>query len=67
MGVFFKRLMMAGATMLAGYAMKKMMASLESRAEMARTTAEAQRDAHDVKEFKRLKQDPATGVYYAED
>ncbi len=64
MGVFFKRLMMAGATMLAGYAMKKVIGSLESRAEMARSKAE---ENLDPKEFKRLKQDPATGVYYAED
>jgi hypothetical protein len=39
MGVFFKRLMMAGATMLAGYAMKKMIGSLENRAEAARVQA----------------------------
>lgn len=64
MGVIFKRLMMAGATMLAGYAMKKMMGKLENHAEAARVATEEQRDP---KEFKRLKQDPATGVYYAEE
>ncbi len=70
MGLFFKRLMMAGATMLAGYAFKKMISSLESRVEAARTKAEEQlnqRNAEDPKAFKSLKQDPATGVYYAED
>ncbi len=70
MGLFFKRLIMAGATMLAGYAMKKVIGSLESRAETARNQADEQlraRNAGDPKEFKRLKQDPATGVYYAED
>ena len=70
MGVFFKRLMMAGATMLAGYAMKKVMTTMERRLETARVKADEQMQAQksgDVREFKRLKQDPATGVYYAED
>ena len=64
MGQFFKRIMMASATLLAGYAMKKMLGSLENHAEAARTKAE---EVRDPKEFKRLKQDPETGVYYAED
>ena len=64
MGVFFKRMMMAGVTLLAGYAMKKMMGAIENQSEASRVKAEENRDP---KEFKRLKQDPATGVYYAED
>jgi hypothetical protein len=68
---FVRKIMMAGATMLMGYAVKKLMGNLEAQAkkmqehaEKARETAENNRDP---KEFKRLKQDPQTGVYYAED
>ncbi len=61
---FVKSLMMAGATMLAGYAMKKMLGQIESQMESARVKAEASRES---KTLKTLKQDPATGVYYAED
>lgn len=61
---FFKSLMMAGATMLAAFAMKKIVKALETTSENARVRAE---EARDPREFKRLKQDPATGVYYAED
>lgn len=60
----FKKLMMAGVTMLAGYATKKMLRTIESHGEKIRAQAE---NARDPGEFKRLKQDPATGVYYAED
>lgn len=56
--------MMAGATVLAGYAMKKLMTNIEAQAERMKVKAE---EARDPKEFKQLKQDPATGVYYAED
>jgi hypothetical protein len=63
-----RRLMMAGATMLAGYAIKKLMTSVEAQAQKMKDQAEKQADARrDPKEFKRLKQDPETGVYYAED
>ncbi len=61
---YVKSLMMAGATMLVGYAMKKMLGQIENQMEQSRVKAEASRDP---KTFKRLKQDPATGVYYAED
>jgi hypothetical protein len=61
---FVKRMMMAGATMLVGYAIKKLMNKVEAQAETMRTQAEEQRDP---KEFKQLKQDPKTGEYYAED
>jgi hypothetical protein len=61
---FVKRMMMAGATMLVGYAIKKLMTKVEAQAETMRTQAEEQRDP---KEFKQLKQDPKTGEYYAED
>jgi hypothetical protein len=61
---FVRRMMTAGATLLLGYAMKKLMSKVEAQAEAMRTRAEEQRDP---KEFKQLKQDPKTGEYYAED
>jgi hypothetical protein len=61
---FVKSLMMAGATMLAGYAMKKMLGKIQAQIENAQVKAEASRDP---KTLKQLKQDPVTGVYYAED
>jgi hypothetical protein len=61
---FVKSLMMAGATLLAGYAMKKMLGKLQAQIENAQVKAEASRDP---KTLKQLKQDPVTGVYYAED
>jgi hypothetical protein len=61
---FVKRMMMAGATMLMGYAMKRLMTRIEAQAETMKQRQEEQRDP---KEFKQLKQDPKTGEYYAED
>jgi hypothetical protein len=61
---FVKGMMMAGATMLVGYAMKRLMTKIESQAE---TMKQRQEEARDPSEFKRLKQDPKTGEYYAED
>jgi hypothetical protein len=61
---FVKRMMMAGATMLVGYAMKRLMTKIEAQAE---TMKQRQEEARDPSEFKRLKQDPKTGEYYAED
>jgi arginine exporter protein ArgO len=61
---FVRRMMTAGATMLLGYAMKKFMEKMQAQAEAVQQRAEEQRDPS---EFKKLKQDPATGEYYAED
>jgi hypothetical protein len=61
---FVKRMMMAGATMLVGYAMKRLMTKIEAQADMMK---QRQEEARDPSEFKRLKQDPKTGEYYAED
>jgi hypothetical protein len=61
---FFRRMMTAGATLLLGYAVKKLMTRVEAQAETMRTQAEERRDP---REFKQLKQDPKTGEYYAED
>ncbi len=61
---FVKRMMAAGATMLLGYAMKRLMTKIESQAD---TMKQRQEEARDPSEFKRLKQDPKTGEYYAED
>jgi hypothetical protein len=68
---FVRKIMMAGATMLMGYAVKKLMGNLEAQAKKMQEHAEKAREqaenSRDPKEFKRLKQDPQTGVYYAED
>lgn len=64
---FVKRMMMAGATLLAGYAMKKMLGQLEAQQKQMAERARAAQDASTPQDVKRLKQDPATGVYYAED
>ena len=61
---FFRRIFTAGATLLLGYAVKKLMTKVEAQADAMRTQADDQRDP---KEFKQLKQDPTTGEYYAED
>jgi hypothetical protein len=61
---FVRRMMTAGATLLLGYAMKRLMTRVEAQADAMRTRTEEQRDP---KEFKRLKQDPKTGEYYAEE
>jgi hypothetical protein len=71
MMTFIRKIMMAGATMLMGYAVKKLVGNLEAQAQRMQDQAEKMREqaenARDPKEFKRLKQDPQTGVYYAED
>lgn len=59
-----RKLLMAGATVIAGFALKKIMGRIEAQSERIRQKAEENRDP---REFKRLKQDPETGVYYAED
>jgi hypothetical protein len=59
-----RKLMMAGATMIAGFALKKIMGQIQAQSEKIKQRAEENRDP---REFKRLKQDPVTGVYYAED
>lgn len=68
---FVRKIMMAGATMLMGYAMKKLVGQVEAQAKRMQDEAEKMREQaennRDPKEFKRLKQDPQTGVYYAEE
>ena len=68
---FMRKIMAAGATMVLGYALKKIMGNLEAQANRMKEEAEKARERaeneRDPREFKRLKQDPATGVYYAED
>jgi hypothetical protein len=61
---FVKRMMLAGATMLAGYLVKKVVARVEAQGEALKQRAE---EARPATEFKKLKQDPVTGEYYAED
>ena len=68
---FVRKIMAAGATLVLGYAIKKLMGNLETQAKKMQEHAEKMREqaenARDPKEFKRLKQDPVTGVYYAEE
>jgi hypothetical protein len=61
---FLRTAIAASATALLAFAFKKMVGSLEKQAEATRVRRE---EARDPNEFKRLKQDPKTGVYYAED
>lgn len=61
---FLKSMFAAGATMLLTMAVKRILGGMEKQAEAARTKRE---DERDPKEFKRLKQDPTTGVYYADE
>ena len=66
--VFVRKMMTAGATLLLGYAMKKLMtrveAQLKNQSDAMRTKSE---EARHPSEFKQLKLDPKTGEYYAED
>jgi hypothetical protein len=65
---FVRKLMTAGATLLAGYALKNIMGQIEAQADkMADKIKQQAEEKRDPREFKRLKQDPETGVYYAED
>jgi hypothetical protein len=68
MGALLRGAALTVVGFIASYALKKMMAKVEKQAEAVRQQAEAQREpSRDAKELKTLKQDPATGVYYAED
>jgi uncharacterized protein (UPF0333 family) len=67
MGALLRTATLTIVGMVATYAIKKMMASVTMQAERVREQANAQQNTRDMKDAKRLKQDPATGVYYAED
>jgi hypothetical protein len=67
MGALLRTIGVSIVTMVAGYAMKRLMSSIEKQAETARQQADNARQPQDSKELKTLKQDPVTGVYYAED
>ncbi len=67
MGGLLRSIGVGIATMLAGYAMKKLMASLQKQSEQAQQQAEAKAGPAKPENMKQLKQDPVTGVYYAED
>jgi uncharacterized membrane protein (DUF106 family) len=67
MGALLRTIGVSIVTMVAGYAMKKLMSSLEKQAEAAKQQAENASQPQNPKELKTLKQDPVTGVYYAED
>ncbi len=67
MGALLRTAALSVIGMVATYAMKKMMRSIEKQAEAAKTQADSAREPQNPKELKTLKQDPVTGVYYAED
>lgn len=67
MGALLRTIGVSLVTMVAGYALKKMMASVEAQAEKMREAEAAAREPKTPQDMKQLKQDPVTGVYYAED
>ncbi len=67
MGALLRGAVLTVIGFVASYAMKKMMASVQKQADAARQQAEAAPEPRGSKELKTLKQDPETGVYYAED
>lgn len=67
MGALLRTATLTLVGMVATYAIKKMMASVNAQADKMREQTATQQNQRDMKEAKRLKQDPSTGVYYAED
>jgi formiminotetrahydrofolate cyclodeaminase len=67
MGALMRTIGVGLLTMVAGYTLKKMMASVEAQAEKMREAEAKAREPNSPKDMKQLKQDPVTGVYYAED
>jgi hypothetical protein len=67
MGALLRTIGVSIVTMVAGYAMKRLMASIEKQTEAAQQRAESTSQPQNPKELKTLKQDPVTGVYHAED
>jgi membrane protease subunit (stomatin/prohibitin family) len=67
MGALLRGAALTVLGMVASYAMKRIMAKAQKQAEAAQQQAETTREQHARKELKTLKQDPNTGVYYAED
>ncbi len=55
--------------LIAAYAFKKLVTSIEAQADKIRETPPGTDPGvpRDTKDMKQLKQDPVTGVYYAED
>ncbi len=53
--------------LVATYALKKAMGKIEQQMAEAKVRSQTNASPRDLKEVKRLKQDPVTGVYYAED
>jgi hypothetical protein len=71
MGALLRRAALGLAGVIATYAMKKMLQSVQKQSEAMQEDAqkrqEAARHPADARDMKQLKQDPVTGVYYAED
>jgi hypothetical protein len=62
----FKSIAVGLLGLVATYAMKKAMGKLEQQMAEAKIRTQTNSNPRDLKEVKRLKQDPVTGVYYAE-
>jgi type II secretory pathway pseudopilin PulG len=71
MGALLRKAALGLVGVVATYAMKKMLQSVQKQAEAMQADAqkrqEAARSPGDTQGMKQLKQDPVTGVYYAED
>jgi hypothetical protein len=67
MGALLRGVALSVLGFVATYAMKRMVAAAQKQADSARQQAEAAREPRTPKDLKTLKQDPKTGVYYAED
>jgi hypothetical protein len=63
----FKSMALGLMGLVATFAVKKAVQKLERQMAEAKVRAQTASNPRDLKEVKRLKQDPVTGVYYAED
>lgn len=65
--LFLRKIALSVVAMAAGYAIKKAMAKMQDQLEQAQKQADEKVAAQDMKSLKTLKEDPKTGVYYAEE
>jgi hypothetical protein len=63
----FKSMAVGLMGLVATFAMKKAMQKLEQQMAEAKVRSQTAASPRDLTEVKRLKQDPVTGVYYAEE
>jgi hypothetical protein len=63
----FKSIALSLVGLVATFAMRKAMKKLEQQMAEAKVRTQTSDNPRNLKEVKRLKQDPVTGVYYAEE